>query len=194
MKFLSYILVAAISFGAAFLLISKPDSEPAMVVLEDTDDSANLEPTPYDSYYNKLTDFQKKIYNMILPAIEKHSKEITLENVNISDFKKNCPTVMLAIQYDRPDLFWYTGGARYTMRQEPFKEYGTVVFTPYNYSFAGSFFNYNKKQQQLTEAVKEVASLAKKHGSTDYERALFVHDYLIKNAIYDHDALKDAKT
>ena len=41
-------------------------------------------------------------------------------------------------------------------------------------------------------AVKNVASLARLHSDDDYERIIFVHDYLVKNAIYDHDALDEA--
>ena len=53
------------------------------------------------------------------------------------------------------------------------------------------FFDEEEKLNDLKKAIKNVAALAQQYSNDDYERIIFVHDYLIKNAIYDHDALNE---
>ncbi len=193
MKIISYIIVAVISFVLAIFLSSSPDSstsevdfsavEPPVV---QTDDS-----TAYTTYYNQLTDYQKSIYDSLAETISKGGEKIVFNNVNINDFYDNCFTASVAFQYDHPEYFWFKGGYSSESSRESFKEIGKIVFEPEYYGYVTGFYDCDSKAKELDDAVNKVASLAKDHSNDDYERIIFVHDYLIKNAYYDHDALEE---
>lgn len=194
MKFLSYLLVAALAFIAACAVTSSIDPKSS-----DTYDFSGVQApeeddrdsTSYTSYYGQLTDFQKSIYDALLASIGDADSTITISNVNIADFDKNCLTATTAIQYDHPEYFWYTGGYSYKTSRVLFEEQGEITFEPIYYDYASGFFDADGKLEKLQSAVSKVAELAKQHSSDDYERMIFVHDYLIENAIYDHDGLDE---
>ena len=66
MKVLSYILVAVISFGAAFVVCGGFDSGSNTYALSDIEDviTETKDPTEYSTYYDQLTDYQKELYNI----------------------------------------------------------------------------------------------------------------------------------
>lgn len=192
MNFWKYLLVAAFGFGVAFLLSNKMNmgtkeydfSSVEAVVSEE-------ESTSYSSYYNQLTDYQKTLYDTLLIPIANAESKIVLSNINITDYKNNCFAVTTAIQYDHPEYFWFTGGYSGSFTKGAFEEAGEVVFEPIYYEYVSSLFNASSKQEKLEKAVDKVAKLASEHSADDYERIIYVHDYLIENAIYDHEALKE---
>ena len=74
---------------------------------EDVDDK---KPTAGEkTYYGQLTDYQKAIYDELLQTVANCEEKLELTNVNIEDFRNNCYPASLAIQYDHPELFWFTG-------------------------------------------------------------------------------------
>ena len=202
MKSKSYIFVIVIAIVAAFFISNKDANDnsidysngiPSHITDEADDDNNNKPSTSYRSYYNQLTSEQKKFYDAILPVIANAEKQVTFSNVNAntSDFKDDCFTATTAIQYDHPEYFWYTGGFSYSFSRMTFENNGTVVLEPIYYEYVSALYNSKSQHSELEKAVKNVASLARSHSSNDYERIMFVHDYLIENAIYDHDALKE---
>ena len=147
--------------------------------------------TKYGTYYDQLNDFQKKLYVALLEPISKAEAKIELKNINAVDMKRDCFAVTTAIQYDHPEYFWFTGGYAYSGSKEPFAENADFTLEPTYYSYVTSFFSANSKQEKLEKEVAKVAKLAEEHSSDDHERIIFVHDYLIKNAKYDHDGLEE---
>lgn len=193
MKFVSYLLVAVIAFTAAFLITSNDSGSKSSYDFSKIDSSTeqNQQSTGFSTYYSQLTDFQKVIYNTILPSIRDAKKEVVISNVNAADFKRDCLTVTTAIQYDYPEYFWFTGGYSYKIARATFSEVGKVTFSPIYYDYVSGFFNAKDKYNQLDNAANNIVALAKKHSENTYEQIVFVHDYLIKNAKYDHDGLDE---
>lgn len=193
MRFFSYLLVAALAFGLAFYISNRSDASSETYDFSGVSntDVQIQESTAYTTYYDQLTDYQKAIYDTLLSSISKAEKKITFANVNLVDFKNSLFPVCVAIQYDHPEYFWYAGGYTYSGTRESFKETGTVDLEHYYYQYVSSLFNAEKKYDQLMDEVKRVAELARSHSDDDYERIIFVHDYLIENAYYDHDALEE---
>ncbi len=190
MKFFSYLIVAVISFCLAIFVFNHLGGNGASF------DFSSQEPAPvqqqstsYTTYYDQLSDFQKALYNATLNTVAKADEEVKLTKIDVEAFQKSAADVYLAIQYDHPEYFWFTGGYSYTYTR--FEDVGTISVKPLYYSYVSDFFNAEEKLEQLQKEVKSVAELAKKHSSDDYERILFVHDYLVQNAIYDHDALDE---
>ena len=140
-------------------------------------------------YYDQLTDLQKKIYASMEKAVSKAESKVTLSNVDINDFERECEKAGVALQYDHPEYFWFTGGFRYYYSRG--STLSDITVEPIYYEYVSGFFDEEDKLNDLKKAVKNVSSLAKQHSNDDYERIIFVHDYLIKNAIYDHDALNE---
>ncbi len=193
MKFFSYLIVAVLAFILAITITSKDSPDAPEFDFSDTDTSYVTPESSgeFTTYYEQLTDYQKQIYNAFLEPISKGEDKIYFTNVNISSFNNNCFAATVALQYDHPEYFWFTGGYSYESSRGYFEENGDIVLTPDYYEYVSAFFNCETKMAELEKAVKQVADLARSHSSEDYERIVFVHDYLIQNAYYDHDALED---
>ncbi len=192
MKFLSYVLVAALAFAAAFAITSSSDIPSSKLDLTDADSSImEQESTKYETYYSQLTDYQKSIYNVLLPAIRNAEKKIKISDVDITAFKRDCLRVVTAIHYDHPEYFWFRGGYSFDYSRIRFRQNADIEFEPMYYDYATSFFNAEDKYNKLMSAVKNIADLAKAHSSDGYDQIVYVHDYLIENAIYDHDGLEE---
>ncbi len=161
--------------------------------LEDVDISVSEECE--NTYYNKLTDYQKKIYKVILNPVSKAKEKFAIKNIDMDEFNENFSDAFIAVHYDYPEYFWFTGGSSWsyyeTYLQMFLKMDGKVEIRPQYYSYTSSAFNAEKKHNQLTARVNEVAALAENHSTDAFERIVFVHDYLIENAYYDYDALEE---
>ena len=103
MKFFSYLLVAALGFCLALYIVKGgPDAESLellstenisgdSIVLPDTEepDAGATASTPFTTYYDQLTAYQKAIYDALLPAVATGTPEMEFTNVNLSDFEKS---------------------------------------------------------------------------------------------------------
>ncbi len=192
MKIFRYIIAVILSVCIGICLANwliRGENPVDFSYAEDVDDK---KPTAGEkTYYGQLTDYQKAIYDELLQTVANCEEKLELTNVNIEDFRNNCYPASLAIQYDHPELFWFTGGYRLQFRQLRFSETGEVTMTPTYYQYASALFDHEGKHTRLMEAVKNVAAQARAHASDRYEQIIFVHDYLIENAYYDHDALNN---
>ncbi len=193
MKFLSYVFVAIIAFVAAIFITNGDFDKSSEYDFSNTDNTSveYQEPTEYTTYYSQLNDFQKSIYDALLEPVKNMEESVTFSNVDYGEFKKNCFTATKALQYDHPELFWFTSGYTQKTSRSRFDEKSQIVIEPMYYSYATGFFDSEKKSEELQNAVSNVADLARKHSSNGYDQIMFVHDYLVKNAIYDHDALNE---
>ena len=187
MKWFSYILIAAVAFVLAVAIVGADDLGADTYDISDGIDTPDS--TSYTTYYDQLNDLEKSVYKAMEQSISKMGSKFKISNISIDGFKKAAQRVGEALQYDHPEYFWFTGGYLYSYPVS--EDYGTVTVEPKYYQYASAMFDYKDKQSQLQSRVEEVAALARQHSSDDFERIMFVHDYLIKNAIYDHDALDE---
>lgn len=203
MKILKYVVIIIISVVLSILIskiddinipdFSFSDDNPSELPDDsgDPDDPSDFEEKGQEEftlYYDQLSDFQKKIYDAMEKAVAKADEKFTLSDINTYDFQSEIEEVTKALQYDHPEYFWYQGGCSSSI---PMREIADVTVKPIYYGYVSTFFDEEDKLDELKVAVKNVTSLARQHSNDDYERIIFVHDYLVKNAIYDHDSLDE---
>lgn len=190
MKFINYLLCIVLALILAYGFVTLGDIGKDVYVLDEIDIAIieELESTPYTTYYSQLNDNQKRMYAALYQSVAKGSSKIKFKNVNVEEFKRDMPNVARALQFDHPELFWFAGGYDYIYNR--FKKESDVIIKPVSYAYASKMYDYEAKLNELNARVEEVALLASEHSSDMYERMVFVHDYLIENAVYDNAALE----
>lgn len=137
--------------------------------------------TKFHYYYDHLNSVQKQMYNILVDRVSKGELAAELKGFSIDKYYNNSTLdpVVFAIQQDRTDFFWLNGGALYDVKGQ------NIVVTLKTYPFWGS--GGKPYQDALKAKVNEISRLAKAY-PTDYEKALFVHDYIIEHTYYDRVA------
>lgn len=136
--------------------------------------------------YNTLsTNSEKKCYSLIkknadLITDEKYKNynlyvisPISIPNCNLStaQIKK----VLYAIQYDYPEIFWISNSFSYNHS-------GNTTIVKLN-----STFTKNDQKEAVAKLKSRVSEIVKeaKNMNSDYEKELYVHDYIIDNCTYE---------
>ncbi len=140
------------------------------------------------SYYGQLNSEEKKIYSVLLEGVGNGEKRFKFEDVNCGKYEKYCERAIEALTYDYPEFFWLTTGYRLTSRHAAGSAIGNVELEAKYYAYWEYCLEKDRRIQELDAAVDAVVLRARDYDS-DYERIVFVHDYLIEHAIYDHDSL-----
>ena len=149
------------------------------------------EPGAGESYYTGLPQYQKALYKLLEEGIARGETKIGLVGVHLESFKNAIYDASLAIQYDHPEYFWYRGGYSYTTYRTGESGVVDIEFRPTYYQYHTQFFDVDTKQTELENEVERVAGLALMYSDDPYEQLVYVHDYLIKNAYYDHTSLEE---
>jgi hypothetical protein len=118
------------------------------------------------------------IYRRICVALQQYKTVIDFANVNPQKVVEAYNKVIL----DHPELFWAGGGGTYTLRRVGFRQ--TISFMPTISDSSGAI---KRKQDELENVVSEILRFVDKNW-TAYEKALYLHDYLIHNTTYDKEA------
>ncbi len=137
------------------------------------------------SGYKSLNDLnEKKFYLAIKSGTEKITDEkyknsgyyllepITLPGANLSS--SQIKKVVYAFQFDNPEIFWISNIFNYSQTQNKTIIRLTSIFSKPEKEKAKKNFN---------EKISEITSKASKRPN-DYEKELFVHDYLAENCKY----------
>ena len=139
-----------------------------------------------DYFYKQLTSAEKRVYNELYNAILKGENSASLPYSLFESGACNKMQIVRALTYDHPELFWISCG---------YKTSSTAQITEYE-AYEFPYWQYTSDKEDkiiaLEREVLKVAELANGYG-THYEKIKFVHDYLVANAIYDHDALAECK-
>lgn len=144
-------------------------------------ESISAEPTVngsrYKNYFEKLGDDQKKGYNNILKSIYE-SEDSFPERVEVPYMSADdLSAVFEAVVYDNPDVICYgrdcsivTDGKR-------------CYFQP---KYTMSFNEFKQKREYMESLADEI--IAQMNTSySEFDRELFIHDYIVKNCRYDRD-------
>lgn len=148
----------------------------------------NLEVT---NGYESLGSYEERlVYNKIKSGCDKitndnntskgHYKiaDIRIDKHNIStDTVKKC---LYALQNDHPEIFWIASGfiCGYTSKYTSIKLM-SIFSKPQK----------QKAEKELEDKIKEIVSKIP-NNSSDYEKELYIHDYIIKNCKYAKSILK----
>ena len=128
-------------------------------------------------YYSKLSHSQKNIYDAVVDAALNFEHKATFSGgfrTSSNDLQK----VIIAIQQDRPDLFYLEHQISIT---------GGIGFGTAHLKYLYRKDDARRLNSQLRNAILSIANSASKI-SGEYEKVLFVHDYLAENVVYDLNA------
>ena len=130
-------------------------------------------------YYDKLSLCEKNWYKAFLKNI------LNLQNVvelNGELFAEQIKRISRALINDRPDIFWYRGSYTITTRN------GIIVRIAFEFVYS---------ETQVTSIISEFENCSLYRdinrymlaAKSDFEKALCLYEYIIKNAEYEHAAL-----
>lgn len=142
-------------------------------------------------YYNLLSDNAKIAYTLIMNDIKNHPEKIEIPNLT----KDELNDVFLALSYDNPSLLCL--GSSSELKFEKLKFY----FVP---QYSSDVDTCNTKTNELNEQTDSII-MSMPNGMSDYDKELYIHDYICQNCVYDmdcdmtvsstaYDALIDGKT
>ncbi len=121
-------------------------------------------------YYNNLNETEKEAY------VTMYSSFMNFEDSFVLKIEgEKLKTVFTAVLYDNPHIFWVANDYQYVENNT------SVTFTP----------NYRQTQaeaQQITILLNRKIDEIVSHANTlktEYEKELFIHDYICENTIYD---------
>lgn len=178
-RFLIYVASFAVFFIVLFSVFSSKDNISKIYdIIQKNDTSDNITISQDKYWYNKLSGNEKKIYRTIYAKILDFPQKISIPKVQGDEISN----VFQALSYDNPELF--------------FLGYSSSVET----SQIGSYFIpqyimskelYNSYMAQVNSVLGDIMS--KTTGMSEYEKELYVHDYLVSTCEYN-DSQSDTKT
>ncbi len=149
------------------------------------------------SSYNKLSDNQKKLYSIIHKAVEDMElRLIDVTKCSNSDIFSDAIAAHRALMFDRPDIFWMPKVLSFVSVEGKknkyicFKEYSDKQDTV---GFYGMTLSQKlEMSSKLIDAEKTVTSKLNQFDN-DFDKELFIHDYLCEHIEYDNSAASDLK-
>ncbi len=125
-------------------------------------------------YYNSLNSVGKEAYITIYWSFMSLDDSISLKKIT-GDLNE----IYMAVLYDNPQIFWVDNFYKY------FRNESSLVFTP---EYLYSQDEIQKMKIQLNDKINEVVSFANTL-SSDYEKELYIHDYVCANTVYDYSLI-----
>lgn len=189
-KLIKALIVLLFVAAVVFLVLRDSQNIPAYAEEESSSDEGFYDLPDDDEYNfdssddsldyarNRLNDSEKKLYDTFYEHLSRGEYEITtgLLGYTTDDVKK----VFYSVYYDHPEFCWLRGGYDYTYE----------VFSGMVNSFTFTVYcddsDIKSYQWQAENAAQDIINQAMTYES-DYEKALFVHDYLVQNIDYNHD-------
>lgn len=186
-SFFFNVICWAVIIGCGFFIASKLGINPTNLIRKE-----NYVAAPsgdlFDGY-KSLTETEKSYYDAIVKACENGKLSVELKDVSLDCFEEEIERTMYVFKRDHPEYFWINGGYSYI---RPSRVFNDVNLTLSTYDFWDYIIDSKKYTDELDAEIEKVIGLANRY-ETNYEKAIFVHDYLVKTVIYDHDALADAQ-
>jgi len=129
---------------------------------------------PYRYLYQRLSSQEQALFTQVLAGLS--NADGSIGPLNFPD-KQSIGTVMEAVWYDCPEVFWYDGSYTYSYYDRP----GCleVTLTP-NYHWSKQQCMQNKAfvEQTLQPLIARLSALS------DYDKVMGVHEYLVDNTAY----------
>ncbi len=128
-----------------------------------------------------LSQKNQLLYNAIIKGIEEGETQVKVENTDYTE--DSVQEIMNYMGFKNPEYFWIS----YFETHFIIDSFGTTVNLTYNYSGA----DLEQKKQQFNAAIDQAVNATKAQNfSTQYETAVFIYEYLIRNITYDYTLSK----
>lgn len=128
-------------------------------------------------YYEQLPDEEKIVYKEILEGIEGYSEEIYIHSADARRTNEIFGYVLM----DNPDIFWCDGRGKTTSYD------GREQYNVMEPVYICSAEEKELRQQEIENAAQECLSKVKADAS-DYEKILYVFEYIVNTVDYDLNA------
>lgn len=126
-----------------------------------------------DSYNENNVD--ESLYDVISEGIEDREGKIVIKY----DCTDELFDTYAKVLSDHPEFFWVTRGSKYSSSVKGDKV--TITFTPEYYMTDEEI----EAGQGALELIKENILSGLNPNATDYEKVLYIHDYIINTTVYD---------
>ncbi len=140
--------------------------------------------------YRSLSSKEKQLYLNICQAVRDYSESATVGVYKTEKALENAvetvETLYRQIFFEQSDIFWvdpYNLAMEYTQSGGEYR----LVLKP---AYLVKKKDLRDMQEEFEDKVDEIVRLAKQRDG-DFEKVLFVHDYILTNARYDHDLVED---
>ena len=127
-------------------------------------------------YYDNLSQDEKTAYLTLYYGFVEYDDSIRME-VQEEDLKD----VFTAVLYDNPDMFWVDYEYDYMVYSD------SVAFSP---KYRLTEDEVKTMQDSVNDKIDEIMTEVNKLDS-DYEKELYIHDYIIENTEYDISTLEN---
>lgn len=122
-------------------------------------------------YYENLDDEEKIAYELIDEKIKSFPSKIRVPAID----SKNLSDVFEALLYDNPEYFFFSD-----MCSTETDRFGRCYFVP---SYSMSIYEYSEAIEEL-EKVRDYILKSTSEFTDDYEKELYVHDYIVEKCEY----------
>ena len=168
------VLVLLISVLISCTRNEEPADEPLLppIHLADVVGKA-LPPTGEIRYFGTLlSDAEQNLYALIIPKLDELAEEFSFSETDFAAVDR----VWNAILADYPEFFWLSG-----VYQRGIQGFPSRLWIKPEYIIPVAEIPEQRRQAELI--CDDILNRAE--GMTDYERALFFHDYIVTNTSYD---------
>ena len=142
--------------------------------------------------YEQLNEQARMTYDVLVAGVANGSLSFVFDEVDYETFEEDLSDAVAALTYEHPEFFWISGGYRYVRSHTIGRARGDFEVDLMCYDY----WTYTADPQgyidTLEAKVDEIAAQARQY-ETDYERVLFVHDYIVSRVDYNHEAAEETK-
>lgn len=117
---------------------------------------------------------QGSLYDLMMQYISEGQAQMKFYNVSAQEVQDT----FLEIMAEHPEFFWFSNSCR--CNTTTYGSQTEVTLIPYSMDMSGL----DAKRQQFNNIVNDVVSQAKKK-SNDFDKLLFIHDYIVDHCKYD---------
>jgi hypothetical protein len=146
------------------------------------------EPQRKSVYYNVLDEVGKKLYNAAYTALCANESSFKLIGVDINQYSQAYASTLTQFVNDHPEFFWLNGYVEIATERMSNSHIGNITITLGVYDY-WSASDLSKAKTDLKAALSSVVAEANTFAD-DYEKAKFVHDYIIEFNSYDYEAFE----
>lgn len=134
-------------------------------------------------YYGQLNSSERQIYNAVSDAVKANKNVCMISPDAYYSNEREIERAVSAFLMDHPECLDLNGA--YTIFSN-----GKLELDRHDYWSYSS--NPQRYTEQLMTEVSRIASMARQY-PTDFDRAVFVHDYICENCRYDYERLAESE-
>lgn len=193
------LIVVAILGGMTYVAENRPahpDVEPsAYQPIEDGSSEPEPEVNLFEGYalpeyrtlYTKLSEEEQYIYRELYKSVLNDTYACVLKNVEYEKYIPLLKRAAYSLQADFPEFFWLSYTTKYTKNPSD-AESGDLKVSVWCSAYWNDVTNRKAYIDEVMTVAQKIADDAKSNYSMQYDRIRYIHDYLVKNVQYDHEA------